>query len=504
MPVSFNQIPANWKLPGQFIEVDPSKAGTFTVRQAALLVGQKLSAGSAPPNVPVAVASQAAVDAYAGAGSMLSRMAAAFFASNLAQELWILPLVEPAGGTAATGSIAVSSAPTASGVLSLYVAGQLVKVPVTANQTTAQVATAIAAAINAMTTLPVTAAVSSSTVNLTCDWKGLTGNDIQLSDNYEGLIGGEQMPAGLALTYTAMANGAGAPDMSSAIANLGDDPFEFVAMPFTDNTSLSAWETEYGFSDSGRWGWMRQVYGHVFSAKRDTYSNLMTYGPNDNSGIVSMLAVEPLVPATVYEIAAGYAAKAARALSNDPARPLQTLELEGLLPAPKGRRFMQTELNNLAGVGLATQGVSANNKMMILRESTRYQKNTQGQPDNAYELVTTLATLAALFRRQRARIAGKFPRHKLANDGTRFGPGQAIVTPKIVKAELVAQYGEDEFNGLVENVGAFKANLIVERDTNNPNRLNIVYPPDIINQARMFAVLAQFRLQYDTSATTVI
>jgi hypothetical protein len=55
----------------------------------------------------------------------------------------------------------------------------------------------------------------------------------------------------------------------------------------------------------------------------------------------------------------------------------------------------------------------------------------------------------------------------------------------------------DMWNGLVENLRAFKANLIVERDPNDPNRVNVLYPPDLINQLRVFAVLAQFRLQYD-------
>ena len=96
----------------------------------------------------------------------------------------------------------------------------------------------------------------------------------------------------------------------------------------------------------------------------------------------------------------------------------------------------------------------------------------------------------------RSAITTKFPRHKLANDGTAFGAGQAIVTPKIIKAELIAQYGEMEALGLVENMAAFKANLIVERDATDPNRVNILYPPDLVNQLRVFAVLAQFRLNY--------
>jgi phage tail sheath gpL-like len=100
-------------------------------------------------------------------------------------------------------------------------------------------------------------------------------------------------------------------------------------------------------------------------------------------------------------------------------------------------------------------------------------------------------------RNQRQVITSKYPRHKLANDGTRFGAGQAIVTPKTIKAELVAQYRIDEFNGLVEDGANFKDNLIVERDPNDPNRLNVLYPPDLVNGLRVFAVLAQFRLQYN-------
>ncbi len=141
---------------------------------------------------------------------------------------------------------------------------------------------------------------------------------------------------------------------------------------------------------------------------------------------------------------------------------------------------------------------------MIAREQTTYQLNLYGQPDDAYELMTTLATLAKLLRNQKQAITSKFPRHKLANDGTKFGPGQAIVTPGIVKAELIAQYQVDSYNGLVEDLANFKSHLIVERNVNDPNRLDVLYPPDLVNQLRTFAVLAQFRLQYDRGIDTAI
>jgi phage tail sheath gpL-like len=53
-----------------------------------------------------------------------------------------------------------------------------------------------------------------------------------------------------------------------------------------------------------------------------------------------------------------------------------------------------------------------------------------------------------------------------------------------------------EYLGIVENLDTFKQYLIVERDTTDPNRVNVLFPPDYVNQLRVFAVLNQFRLQY--------
>ena len=74
------------------------------------------------------------------------------------------------------------------------------------------------------------------------------------------------------------------------------------------------------------------------------------------------------------------------------------------------------------------------------------------------------------------------------------------MTPNVIKAELIAQYGVMEAAGLVENSAAFKANLIVERDADDANRVNVLFPPDLVNQLRVFALLAQFRLQYPAAA----
>jgi phage tail sheath gpL-like len=465
-----------------------------------------LATGAGVADIPVPIGTQAEADHLFGAGSQLAAMFRKFFKNNFAQEVWAGPVVEPETGKVAAGTITVSHAPTSAGQIVLYIAGQRVLIGVNADDDAADVAANIVTAINAMDSLPVTAALAFTTgavVDVTCRWKGETGNDIVLTDSYYGSRGGEVLPLGLTLTYGAMTAGDGAPSLDALILAMGDEPYEYVASAFNDDVSWLALDTEYGFGDTGRWGWLRELYGHVFTAKRGAYGDLILWGDDNNSGVISVMGWEAKVPSPMWECAAAYTAKAARALLNDPARPLQTLTLDGILPARKHDRFLITERNNLAGVGVATQATGADGVPMIMRESTSYQFNKYGQSDDAYELVTTLATLARLFRNQKAAITSKYPRHKLADDDTRFGPGQAIVTPKVIKAELVVQYSIDEFNGLVENVNAFKANLIVERNSSNQDRLDVLYGPDLINGLRIFAVLAQFRLQYSRGLDTL-
>jgi phage tail sheath gpL-like len=477
-------------------------AGLPTLGLPALLVGiSTMGTGGAAMDVPIIVGSQAQADASFGMGSQLSRMFKSFFSNNFANQVYGLPVAPGIGAVAASASIVITTPPTAPGTIDLYIGGEHVQCNVAPTDTTIIIAQNLAEEINDVIDIAVIAdgTTTPSSVKITCNWAGLSGNDITLVMNYYGTVGGEITPPGLVMTVPAtLTGGSGSPLFTNAISNLGEQNFEYVALPLTDAVTLNAWETEYGFADTGRWGWQRQLYGHLFAAHRDTYSNLVTFGMSRNSGVTSIMAVETGSPSPTFEWSAAYAAKAQRSLINDPARPLQTLSLNGIKLAPLQQRFNTPEINTLAQSGLATQKAGSDNQPMISRETTTYQLNLYGNPDTAYELVTTLATLAKLIRNQKQAITSKFPRAKLANDGTRFGPGQVVVTPSIVKAELIAEYAADMYNGLVENITSFEQNLLVERDS-DPNRLNVLYPPDLINQLRVFAVLAQFRLQYNAN-----
>lgn len=124
------------------------------------------------------------------------------------------------------------------------------RVGVTAGDTAGDIATAAAAALNAVAELPVSAAVNgtiASQVDLTARWKCEAGNSVDLRHSY---YAGETLPTGVGLTITPMSGGTANPDLTAAIAAMGDTWFTDIAMPFTDTASLNA----LGAETLRRWG----------------------------------------------------------------------------------------------------------------------------------------------------------------------------------------------------------------------------------------------------------
>lgn len=493
MSVAFHNIPANLRVPLFFAEVDNSQANSGQQTSRALIIGQITASGAATPNTPII--SQGVADAVTqgGAGSMLALMTAAYRAADNFGELWYLPLADDPTATAASGSITVGTAPIANGTVYLYVAGVRITLPVASTQTTAQIATALAAAINATPNLPVSASAATNVVTLTALNKGLAGNDIDIRLNYLGARGGESTPQSLGLTIAPMAGGAVNPSLSTGLANLASKTFDYIVCPYTDATSLAAIATLLN-DQTGRWSWDMQLYGHCFSAYRGTLGAQTTFGSGMNNQHISVLGFNDS-PTPSWVIAADFAATSAVSLRADPATPLQTLALSTMLAPPLQSRFALSDQNTLLFTGISTFTVDDAGVVRLQKVITTYQKNAFGQPDNSYLGVETLFTLAAVLRDMAGVITSKFPRMKLAADGTRFGAGANIITPNIARAALIAEYQHLETDlGWVQDSATFAKEVIVQQNTQNPNRLDVLWPGTLINQLNIFAVLAQFRL----------
>lgn len=490
MAISFDNIPTTLRVPWAYIEFDNTGAnrGAGLKVYKVAVFGQRLTSGTKAAHdvVRVTSADQAAV--YFGEGSMLHNMLKTYFKNNNFTETWVIPVNENGSGVAASGSISFSGT-TAAGVLALYIAGRRITVGVTASQANSSIATAVAAAINAVTDLPVTAEVDGTTntkVNITCRWKGATGNSIDIRTNYNL---GDETPSGMTTTIVAMASGAANPDMTTAISKMASEQYDVIVFPYTDATNVGLLKDEL----ATRWGPTVQKEGFAYSCKQDTVSNLATLGQAYNTQFLSILGLKGS-PTPDFEIAAAYGANAAFYLNIDPARPLQTLELKGVLAPKITDRFTLTENNSLLFDGISTVYTDAGSSVRIQRAISTYRTNPSGAPDPSYLDMPTLHTLAYIRYDFRNMLLSKYPRHKLASDGKNYGVGQAIITPSLGKAEAIARFKLWEELGLVEGLDEFKAGLIVERNTQDANRLDFQLTPDVINQFMVAGVKIKFLL----------
>jgi phage tail sheath gpL-like len=488
MPIDFDSIPTNERVPFVMIEFDNTGAISTEPTQVytSLMFGQRLPGAAIAANVPTLVTSLQQVAEYFGISSHLYQMAEQWFANNTTTELYIVAQDDNPAGVAATASIAFTGPATAAGTLSLYIGGNQYQVGVTAGMTASALATAVAAAINADATIPVTATASTSTVNLACDFKGLGGNDIDVRLNY---YSGDATPAGIVATITAMSGGATNPSLAAAITAIGDTQYNIIVNPYTDSANMAVLNTEL----QRRWGPLVQREGVSISAYSGTVAALETYGNALNSQLESVMGTYRM-PTPTYEFAAAIAAVVATYGSIDQARPFQTLPVNGVLPPALADRFVMSDRNVLLHDGISTYTVDASGVVRLERIITTYQTNAAGAPDASYLDLNTILTLSELRYEARNYILTKYARYKLADDGIRYSPDQCVVTPKLMKAELIALAQDWADAGLIEDIDGFKSGLIVERNATDRNRLDILMTPNLMNQLVDVAAQIQFVL----------
>ena len=175
-------------LPGIYGYVDYNAGGSQQPPNLRALIWGYVSATAIrTPNVPFRPANQ--TEANQGCGGA-NTDAARGFAAGVSQpegqgaDIWIMPIQEPSGGVQSTYKLKMfvtSTNPSKAGTLQLWICSQqLPSVGFGTTDTASTIATAVAAAINSMTTIPCTATVATDTVTITYIHKGQTGEDLPI------------------------------------------------------------------------------------------------------------------------------------------------------------------------------------------------------------------------------------------------------------------------------------------------------------------------------------
>jgi phage tail sheath gpL-like len=501
--ISFNNVPDTIRTPGAYIEIDNSRAlkGLIANPHKVLILGQKhKTAGNASLKTLYTISRDNLADGYFGAGSNLARMCNIFKKNNQTTEIYAMAL---SGGTATASavlhfSVALSHA---AGVVStnneqihLLINGSRFDLALTSGWSVGLVNSALKALINANSNIPCVAnTTAASALTLECVNSGEIGNYLNVMLNY---YDGQSNPtcfkdSVLLSNFGVGGVGVGSVSIDDTWTVIENEQFQHIIVPWIDDTNLDLLETEL----EARYKPLKDKQGHAYAATKATYASATTQGNQRNSPFTTYIAANnsPTDPA---EWAAALGGVASFNLNNDPGRPLQTLKLANVLPPALSNRFTQSERNLLLYDGISTFMVDSTGNVLLERIITTYQTNALGIPDPSYLDIETLFVLNEIRYQYKARMVSRFivTRQKLADDTFPAQPGMNVVRPKDVKAETIALFTLLQNKGLIENLEDFVKNLVVERNATDVNRVDVLLPPDLINQFRILAGLIQFIL----------
>lgn len=460
--IAFDNIPASIRKPGKYFEFN-TKLAVRTLPgnlQRTLIVGQRIAAGTVAAGVVVDIFSDSEAATYFGQGSQLHLMCRAAIKANPYLALQAIAMDDAGAGVLASSTVTLTGPATKAGVLTVKVAGKPVQIAIAATDTATAIGAALAAQVALQPDLPVTAAANAGVVTLTAKNKGAQGNNINIE--------AETTAAGTTVAVVAMASGATDPTLATALATVFGAGHNIIISAYNDQTNLTALRTHLD-SVSGP---LEQRGCIGIHAHTGTLANATTLAGTINGGRIS--APNFKVPEQPCELAAAYGAVVAS--EEDPARPLNLLELKGITAPQIADRLGRVEQENALYNGVTPLEVGPGEKVQIVRAITTYILDPQGIPDISLLDLTTIRTLDYVRRACRERISLRFPREKLSER-----------TAAKVRSELLDVLYKLEELEIVEQVEANKDGLIVERDLQDPKRLDAKIPCDVVNGLHVFA-----------------
>ncbi len=469
--ITFYEIPGSVRKPGKYIEFNTRLAVRTLPQnpQRVCIIAQRLTTGTVAEAVPTKVFSDDEARVYFGVGSLAHRMVRAAIKANPYLQLTVVALDDAAAGQKAAGTLTFTGPANSSGVFNLYIGNDEVDIAIASTDTATAIAAALVAEIAKHPDLPITAAVGEApnphVVTITAKHKGLCGNDIGL--------GYDCTAANVGVAVVAMTAGVTNPDPQDALDAIVAEQYEIIVTPYNDQTDLVTLRDHLDLVS----GPLEQRPSIAVYAMTGAIAAATTLAGQVNHGRVNGPALRCTTTkrkSPPYEIAAAYAAMIA--YEEDPARPLNTLELKGIAVPNIADRFSRTEQESLLYNGVAPLEIGPGGRVQIVRAISTYVLDPQGVPDISLLDITTIRTLDYVRKACRERIALRFPRDKLSSK-----------TPDRVKAELYDVLKMLEDLEIVEAVDDNKDGLIVERDEQDPNRLDAKIPCDVVNGLHVFA-----------------
>lgn len=465
--VEFDRIPSSIRRTGVYSEYNAKGAVTALPvnPQSVLIVAPQSNELATAFSLPVVVYSDIEAANLFGAGSWAHLMVHQALKNNPNIRLTVIGLKDHSAGVNAKGKLVFNGTAENAGMFTFVIAGRHYAMSVAKGETDTALVTRAIALINAASDSPVLATLDSESQNkglaLEAKSKGEIGNEISLTV--------ENTVKGVSISLTAFAGGQKNAEIAGALASVAGEHYNIIVSPFVDKANATALREHLEAVSAptakkpaiGVLGW------------RGTMATGTTFTQALNSERMTVAWYKGAVESNAL-LAAGYAAIIAS--EEDPARPLNTLEIKGLSLVDSSQIPTFAEFDQALYNGLTPLEV-VNHRVQIMRAITTYTKSATNTDDPSYLDLTTIRTLDYVRKAIEQRIALRFPRSKLVKSKT----------PPAIRSEILDVLYRLQDAEVVENVDEHKAKLIVTINGQDVNRIDTVIPADVVNGLHVVA-----------------
>lgn len=459
MGIDTPTIPPNLLKPGVYAELNPyaGSAGLPTNVQKLLLICQRLSTGTIAQGVLQQALTEAEAATYWGAGSVAHLMVARALAVSQDFPLFVIGMDDAAASAAAAATLTLTAAAAGAGTLVLWIGARRVDVGVVAGDDASTLATRTRAAINAIPSLPVTAAGAAGAVVLTAKNKGTVGNQLVLRavNTASGVT--------LSAAKVVFAGGATDPDIKAIALDVAY-PSQFHIVAIQSNLQADILKLKTHLESASSAVEMREGRGVAAASPTDTLSATTTVATAINHERVS-LAYARGSYSTGYELAASVGA--VMAAQPDPARPFNGAVLPGIAVPDVADRLTRTEQESLLAAGATPIEVDGQGCAIVRLVTTR--TSISGTPDVTLLDTGVIASLDYFRFAWRGRMRQKFPQAK-NNENTR----------RSIKEQTIDVMKRLEDLEILQNVDEYKGRVDVQSDANMPGRARVAIPAPVV------------------------
>lgn len=346
-------------------------------------------------------------------------------------------------------------------------------------------------AVNAVLAQPVIASDGTTTLTLTSKWSGSSGNDIEIE--IEG-------PTNIGLTFSVAATTPGAvnPDVDTALAQVGGvwETLFINCMEVADTATLDKFKA---FGEGREGALVHMPCAAIVGLNETTVAAATAVSDARKTDFINIQIPAPSSKNLPFVIAADAVRRIAVRANNNPPRDYGSLKLDQLTAGPDGDQWDNAKRNEAVTKGSSTTVVK--DGVVNMQDAITFYHPTGEEIPPYRFLVDRVRQMNITYNL--ALVVGKeeWDGAPLIPDFQATTNPDAI-SPKVVRAALKSMTAGLADDAIVSDPETINKNTLVEINSDNPKRLDIVYPAIYSGNGNIYSVDHKFSFFFGGSTVT--